>query len=901
MAVIVSNGATSLSTASGFYRAEAHNLGMFSTTELALSSTRTIAVTFANAGACQGLILCCVATTGTLAANLKSVVVTLQENVASVWTDRATVTLSAASISNSSTIAQGAWIVPFSGGTFPYTVTTAASTWRFQVSQSGAQSTNWSLRTSDATNPFYVTWCNNAMTFANDDTVICKDVVTIDQTAKFKGLLGTGDTTRSVACIICRGSSGLAASVANLVWANPPAASYTLTLDGLVIRGADSGFRIGTAASPISVANQAIVDIIAATSGTATNSGFSNARVGGSWAPRDNLLLYGDYPAVRKTTLTASAAAGQPVIVTADATAWPLNTRVFIGGNTAQGAGDSAVYTVSTAVGTTVTLTGNLSAARSAAASVVRLDGFGIVIKAPSATNITNFCGRFSNLAVRGVLFQHNNWVFIAGSTLDPDDAAVLPSEQFIEFSAVEMPASPNPPTNSAWMGNILSHRIPLYLRDMAVVNYPVFQYQGSGAYVTGSPFGQDSFRVERVNNLRVSGGNATNRVSSAVDWRGWVRSSTFEGGTSGACLELSGAGYDVSDNVFWGNNWSAALNFTATSAIPTFARNVYNNCTYGIRFSGTVVGMTDSGSSFGQTVALTGSEAWVQGAGYIQATFVDPVGNVRFLAGFTPANAAPASRVSIQNNNSTTNNDISYLFSGIYQRTGTGLTDTTARTAGGYAIRLAPNSGTNLLAWPNLVSERSVPTGNIQSKTMTVTCWVYINNAAYYAGTNTLPTLSVKYDNTTTATSVATATAGGWQQLAVTFTPTTTYGQIEIWLSGATDAAGANAYWYVDDVQVAYPAGVSINLGGLDLWANATPVWPPIATVPALGGVWDEATSAHGVAGSFGEKVQALATSAAVAAVQSALAGTLTADVRYVKGIQIDGTGTDNDPWGPV
>ena len=102
---------------------------MFSTTDLALSSTRTIAVTFANAGACQGLILAlvCSATTATL----KSVVVTLQENVATVWTDRAAVTLSAATIANNVTTATSdGWIVPFTGGTFPFTVTTAANTWQ---------------------------------------------------------------------------------------------------------------------------------------------------------------------------------------------------------------------------------------------------------------------------------------------------------------------------------------------------------------------------------------------------------------------------------------------------------------------------------------------------------------------------------------------------------------------------------------------------------------------------------------------------------------------------------------------------------------------------------------------------------------------------------------------------
>ena len=261
----------------------------------------------------------------------------------------------------------------------------------------------------------------------------------------------------------------------------------------------------------------------------------------------------------------------------------------------------------------------------------------------------------------------------------------------------------------------------------------------------------------------------------------------------------------------------------------------------------------------------------------------------------------------------------------GNYQRTGTGLADTTARTSGGYAIRLAPNS-TTLFAWPNLVAERSIPTGSIQSKTLTVTAWVYINNAAYYAGTNTRPTLSVKYDNATTATAVATATAGAWQQLAVTITPVTTYGQIEAWISGATDATGSNSYFYIDDVNVGYPAGVAISLGGLDQWAGATPVWPPISTNPSVAGIWDEPTSAHNSAGSFGalmnSRIDAAITSRMVAYTQptgflaasfpaavpdtSSITGALQAavlpvNVKKVNGVTVKGTGVVGDYWGPV
>lgn len=134
----------------------------------------------------------------------------------------------------------------------------------------------------------------------------------------------------------------------------------------------------------------------------------------------------------------------------------------------------------------------------------------------------------------------------------------------------------------------------------------------------------------------------------------------------------------------------------------------------------------------------------------------------------------------------------------------------------------------------------------------MTVSLWVKLNNSAYYGGTHTKPTLTINYDNGTTVSSVALGNTN-WQLLACTFTPTTTYGQIEMKVTGATDATGTNRYFYVDDVNVAYPAGVAIDLGNLDLWAEGLPVAPAIATMPSLGGVWDEPLTAHTIAGSAG------------------------------------------------
>lgn len=236
----------------------------------------------------------------------------------------------------------------------------------------------------------------------------------------------------------------------------------------------------------------------------------------------------------------------------------------------------------------------------------------------------------------------------------------------------------------------------------------------------------------------------------------------------------------------------------------------------------------------------------------YSNLTVIDSIiGTVTNPAQSNPAQSNPdgvdGSKVSFQNYDQVTNADVSYLPYGEIHRAGTGLTDATVRTAGGFAMRFQPY-GMNLMHW-----EQIIPTGDIQTKTMTISCWVKINNSAYYAGTHTKPTLTVTYDQTSTVTSTATA-GTGWQQLACTFTPSTGYGQVEMKITGVTDATGTNTYFYVDDFNIAYPAGVQVDLGGLDLWADGLPVAPAIATVPSLAGVWDEPMSAHTIPGSMGK-----------------------------------------------
>ena len=174
----------------------------------------------------------------------------------------------------------------------------------------------------------------------------------------------------------------------------------------------------------------------------------------------------------------------------------------------------------------------------------------------------------------------------------------------------------------------------------------------------------------------------------------------------------------------------------------------------------------------------------------------------------------------------------------GDFTRCGTGQTDQTAHTTGtgNYSLRLEPKYLNNPLEF-----KFKIPTGDIISKDMTLSVWVKINSTAYYGGTTyRLPRLSVSYDDgASTAYAQATATTA-WQLLSVTFTPTTTFGEIDVSLNADTDATSTNAYVYFDDFTTFFPAGVALNLGGLDNWSNALPVVPPISTSVNAADVWN-------------------------------------------------------------
>jgi len=838
MSVVISNGATTLATASGFYRVEAHNLGMWSTTVQLLTVARTIPVTFANAGNCQGVVLALTAASATAD---KSVTVTLQENVASVWTDRTSVTVTAATITNSAAVSNYAtWITPFTFGT-PYAVTTAASTWRFSITQ-GAGTYNWNLKTSDATNPFYATWCDNAVSYASGDVPIAKDKITIDMSADFTGVALTGDATRSTCAVACTSSTPTPANVAMFEWENAPAASYTLNINGYFVLGANSGFRVGTLASPIPYAEIANIIVKSASTGTSTNTGFNDGDTAAIVVGRQHLFMYGEIPTVRSTTLASDAATAQQDIVTTDVTGWSAGDTIAICKADLAGiTGDTTPYSIDTIVGTAINVNTNIvSAIRKAGGHVFRLNGYGVYFKyeVNLAGNVKLYGS--SSIVMSGVQLENIQLGVTNGTAFWQDDIANLSGGyQIVDSSVCNTFGQSTLFQSSSYHGTgvIQVLRTHLFRVGMVGTSYgPVGGWQVDSCISFGASYGIGGFYRNQYIYI------TNNYIYNA----------------NGGAIEENGIAIgDISNNTVWG--CSTFMRLDSALINVTVDNNTIDKVLAVFTGLAGMIGVTASGNSIGVNSACTYIFQIYYGYSVLaQIVLIDTtIGTITdiFWPGYTIVNGVDTTGVAFQNYDLTTSDDRYYMPYGDIQRTNASLPDTTVRTAGGSAMRFTPYGATNLIHW-----EQTIPTGDITAKTMTITCWVKINNAAYYAGSHTKPTLTVTYDQTSTVTSVAT-TGTGWQQLACTFTPATSFGQVQMKITGGTDATTTNRYFYVDDFNIAYPAGVQVDLGGLDLWADGLPVAPAIATMPSITGVWDEPLTAHTVSGSYGAVFKKLLT----------------------------------------
>lgn len=826
-----------LATVDGFYQIEASNLGVYRQSLGYYVNPLLIPFTPANAGNCQGIVICLSYTYTT------TYTVALQELVGgTTWTTRSSTVYTRATFMPYTASLSGRMYVPFKLTT-PYAVTASAGIWRFSITGTAGMY----IGTSDSGDsyPTYAVWCDNKVSHVDDDVMVIADPINIDKTFTTGGVLGTNETTAGTSVLICGSMNGLS----NNLTCYAPVASYTWTPKGLVTGGNRSAMQFGTPAVPITSANKFKIDFTASPLvGTVHPQIWHNTYYG---ACKVSIKAYGQIPSYPIATLSADAVTGQAVLATNESTNWVNGDIVFPSKQDISGLGSTTEYTVSGVVGKNVTLTGNLANNnRKAGGHILHKYGYGIEFYGHLST--INYA---SNFILSGVLLNDHQINISGGDYYGWEDADKTSQYSVTDcmFWATTSYISVKVPPLGFILQRCYGYNTPI-LTSLNTVYTSTFFSGLSEMYdcVAGSPStsvlstnGSGFARLQMERNYIYNGTTTQLAIRDIID-------------------------PIVKDNYFWGMNAATAAGcislygvLNSGIGVQEFSGNHYNKSSRGLCLgyitnggNYNIIDLIFKDETFGDEVANTTDVTW--GSGSFSNIIMQ---NCNFSATVDTSNAPytlPVSRLRFISYDQAVGDDRIYTTYGNFQRTGTGLTDTTTHTVGGYSLRFQPVSLTNRLEW-----KFNVPTGNILGKTMNIGCYININVANYYLGsTYQLPRLNVTYDNGTTIYCEA-GLKTGWQSLNVPFTPTTAYGEITITVSGMTDATGSNAYFYVDDFSVSYPPNTALDLGNLDLWANALPVVPPIALPISAGTVanqvWEELTANHNTTGTTGKKIKGL------------------------------------------
>jgi hypothetical protein len=878
MAVIVSNGATNLSTVNGFYRSDAYNLSP-KYLGLTLSSTRLIPVTFANAGNLLGVILTLKTSAQTLTNSAKSVQVDFQELILGVWTTRATQTLAPTAISNGTNIS-GSWVTPFTFA--PTAVLTTAGIYRFSVICTGA-GTNWSLATSDAggTAPMFVTWSDTAVSYASGDIPVAKDVITIDQNATFTGITSTGEATHMVCALACKAPDPSVATVSMFEWENAPASSYTLNLDGYMIFSSHSGIRIGTEANPIPLAQKAIITLKRLpTNGNGTaGSGFMCANLQQNiGASRNSIFFYGEKDPKPMSKLDGDVANGATTLTVLDGTAFAIDDYFAIGRRTAPGYNETgrAKYKVTNVAGNVLTFTPALSGEAKSGGMVIKEKNdvtgsyYGIEVKRtvetvsnPNVFLTTSYPP--ANLVLNGTYFESAIMSSNGSAPVFEESANYIPFE--IKDTTIHFQQHENTgaPIATQFFTNLCIPDAGFNIDGVYICGNCLFTTIKATVSTVGST--TISSGAVEMNNVYICGvwGSIFGMVSNTQPIIMNVNNLQLENYSTNAAYFVGTNSLWQNLNI-WGGYWLGLGFYGGFFINSTVDTASFDNCGTGgtgfgqgaIQFDALCVNALFKNVSFGQQLANTYDVA--NGANIYYTAQIESNTGALNVSTVAQKSGITGSKVGVTTDNLVANADYTVYPYGRVTRTGYGLGDTTVwngtafdvASAGQFGARLDPNDGSNLVAYQDNSGVTTI--GDCQGQTVTVTARVKIKNASFYAGTHTKPTLKVTYDGTTVVSSVATGTTDA-QQLQVTFTPTTNAQAISIEVNCATDATGTNVQVYLGEILVSLPSGIVVDTSRFNNWTSGLPLGFT-KTFPAPASAWDEPSSIHNIDGSYGKKV---------------------------------------------
>jgi len=560
------------------------------------------------------------------------------------------------------------------------------------------------------------------------------------------------------------------------------------------------------------------------------------------------LLMYGEIPTVERTTLADDALASQGTIITTDDTGWQIGDQVQVGKQYSSATINTTLHTIQSISGTTIVLTPNLSTAtRKAGGAVIRMNGYGIVYKSDNDSNIVGYFRSPSHLFIQGVQFlatvlNHGN----SGGYATCEDVGLRSKHTVRNCSAQFVTAS-----------NIFAQTTPPE-DGIDFLNLNFFR-SGLGTLYVGSTASQGRSGAYKFDNNVVIGSAVLSSIASAAKLNIIVTNNVFENG-SGAFF-INAVNPTITGNKFWGSSVTTGHLRIGVLVGGTIKNNTFNKNIVAVGLDpAPTIGVTLKDFVFGDETANTDDIQFSPDA-YVDVTLESPTGVPVISETYLPE-TVDGSMLKVTDTNNVENVDTVYLTYGKYYRTGYGLADTTVWTGqafgvasvGQFGLCLESKDPTNLLKYQDN-NPKETTIGNCQNLNVSVVARIKINNAAFYAGTHTKPTLRVTYDDGTEITSVAQATTDD-QLLSVNFSPTTAKESIKIELEMATDAITTDAYVYLGKLAVAKAEGVMIDTTTMSKWSAGLPLGT-LRTFQSPESPLDALLVNHQIAGSVGKQLK--------------------------------------------
>jgi hypothetical protein len=630
-------------------------------------------------------------------------------------------------------------------------------------------------------------------------------------------------------------------------------ASHDLTIDGLVFMGTHAGVYVGTEADPISYANKAIITLVnpvtlAAASAYPYMSGFAGISLASNYYGNGQTLCFsGDVPAQRYATLTSDAAVSDTVLNVDDSSGFQAGDYVYITKHDAtySSANNATRYTVDSVGTGTITLTSGILGQKRLAGGFVMLTerGYGVQIycsKLTTYSGLMRFHG-LANLYMRGVYAQGIYGVLGYSNNYTYRDNTSRLRAFIIEYCMFENYQH----AQAAYYGvtGLIANELGAYISNNL----------SFGCAAMGSVIGVTSKFLTPTRLVK----SGTVYYEENISARSAVNCLTGSGaGLPGAVFTGNidhnsryrefGQNNRYDGNYSYGNDYS---NFWRAAFGAYLINNVADRTLRGWFSTGLATNLINVTDIDTQINGLTGGTPTMTPTAdsYYDYTFVNPNIDLTLFDNTDQVSLAVGSKIKVVDNAQTLHNDLVITPTGIFQRCGNLLADSTAYGSNLYSWRFEPGTPPDVLeyTYDQVIGDQS-------GHSMFVYMWVKINSANYWSGTHRLPRLYVAYDNGDQVYSQA-GESTDWQMLIAPVTLATSYPTITIALNGYTDQTGSDAWFYLGHIGTVLPEGRNVEPGTLSFWSEAEPM-AGIASGLSAADVWSVPTSQLVGAGTIGE-----------------------------------------------